>query len=90
MLLPSRLIELRDWLGLSQEAMAQLIGVSFASVNRWERGHSSPTGTVLEVYRALDVAKKGRISAERILGDTPGTPGERLYRIFKIAYGGRR
>ena len=34
----------RTSLGLTQEQMAHLLGVSFASVNRWEAGHSSPTG----------------------------------------------
>lgn len=29
---------LRDRLGISQEAMAHLLGVSFCTVNRWEGG----------------------------------------------------
>lgn len=27
---------------LSQQAMAELLSVSFSTVNRWERGHSKP------------------------------------------------
>jgi transcriptional regulator with XRE-family HTH domain len=90
MIAPARLAEIRNWLGLSQEGTARLLGVSFASVNRWERGHSSPTGPVLEVYRALDVARQARVAPSRILGDEPSTPGMLLHRIFQIAYGGRR
>lgn len=33
----------REKLQLSQEKFASLLGVSFATVNRWERGRSLPT-----------------------------------------------
>lgn len=33
----------RKQLGLSQEKFASLLGVSFATVNRWETGRSMPT-----------------------------------------------
>ena len=36
-------ITLRNKLVLSQEEFAKLLGVSFASINRWERGHHEPT-----------------------------------------------
>ncbi len=40
----SKLIkELRGKLILSQTELAELLGVSFASVNRWEQGHHEPT-----------------------------------------------
>lgn len=40
----SKLIkELREKLILSQAELAELLGVSFASVNRWEMGHHEPT-----------------------------------------------
>ena len=87
MLTPARLIEIRRLLGLAQEGMARLLSVSFATVNRWENGHSSPTGTMLEVYRALDTALCAGKSARQILGTTPADPGRLLYRIFKVAYG---
>ena len=35
--------QLRGKLILTQEEFAKLLGVSFASVNRWERGHHEPT-----------------------------------------------
>ena len=37
------LIELRLKLGVSQEELAHLLGVSFSSVNRWENGRNQPT-----------------------------------------------
>lgn len=85
---PRRLAEIRTKLGLSQEAMAHLLGVSFATVNRWENRHSAPTGAVLEVYRALDTSLRSGRSAMEILGKTPRDPGRQLHRIFQLAYGG--
>ena len=41
---------LRDKLIISQEELAELLGVSFSSVNRWERGHYEPT---IKVKRKL-------------------------------------
>lgn len=37
------IVSLRNKLILTQEEFAKLLGVSFASVNRWERGHHNPT-----------------------------------------------
>ena len=36
----ARLTRLRTTLGLSQEQLARELGVSFATVNRWETGHT--------------------------------------------------
>ena len=73
MMQPARLTEIRRALQLSQEAMARLLGVSFATVNRWEGGHSAPTG----------------LKAGDVLGTTPMESGRQLQRIFNLAYGGR-
>lgn len=90
MIHPQRLTELRTSLGLSQEAMARLLGISFASVNRWEKGASGPTGVVFEVYRALDTALKAGIQPKALL-DAPSTdPGQILHHIFNLAYGAKR
>ena len=40
---PSRIKKLRDRFSLTQMRLAELIGVSFASVNRWENGQSRPS-----------------------------------------------
>lgn len=41
---PSRLVRsLRERLGLTQERFAVKLGVTFASVNRWENGRAKPS-----------------------------------------------
>ena len=35
---------LRAKLGMTQQAFASLLGLSFVSVNKWENGGSTPTG----------------------------------------------
>ena len=88
MLPPRRLVEIRKSLDMSQEEMARLLGVVFATVNRWENGHSSPTGAAMEVYRALDMALRAGKSARQILGTEPTDLGRLYHRIFRVAYGG--
>ncbi len=41
--LPKKIKTLRQKLGLSQEELAQKLGVSFTSVNRWENGQTKPS-----------------------------------------------
>lgn len=47
--------ELRAKLILSQQEFADLLGVSFASINRWESGRHEPTikakRKILELYK---------------------------------------
>ena len=45
--------EIRVRLGLSQAELAQRLGVSFATVNRWERGHCQPSQIALNVVKNL-------------------------------------
>jgi putative transcriptional regulator len=52
--------ELREKLILTQEELAKLLGVSFASVNRWENGHCDPTTKVKR--KIVDLCKKNKIS----------------------------
>lgn len=40
-------------LELSQEQTARLLGVSFASVKRGERGQSVPTGPIQDLYASM-------------------------------------
>lgn len=44
---------LRKRLKLTQEAFATRLGVSFTTVNRWERGHSAPSKSALKALEAL-------------------------------------
>jgi DNA-binding transcriptional regulator YiaG len=41
--LPELVKEIRRQLGLSQEELAHALGVSFATVNRWENGKTNPS-----------------------------------------------
>lgn len=50
------IVSLRSKLILSQEEFATLLGVSFASVNRWERGHHEPTIKVKR--KIIELCKK--------------------------------
>lgn len=43
----------RNQLKLSQEKFASLLGVSFATVNRWETGHSMPTYGTQQKFIAI-------------------------------------
>lgn len=53
------IVSLRNKLILSQEEFAKLLGVSFASVNRWERGHHE---TTIKVKRKIvELCKENNI-----------------------------
>ena len=45
--------QIRQYTGLSQTEMAKKIGVQFATINRWENGHSQPTRLAQEGLFAL-------------------------------------
>lgn len=47
--------ELRMKLGLSQEQLAQKLGVSFVSVNRWENGKSKPSALAIKALKDLEM-----------------------------------
>lgn len=44
---------LREQLQLTQELFARILGVSFATVNRWENGKSVPSGDYARVLQTL-------------------------------------
>jgi transcriptional regulator with XRE-family HTH domain len=50
---PDNIKALRIFLGWSQERLAREIGVSFCTVNRWERGRSRPSPMALNILDAL-------------------------------------
>ena len=50
---PATIIKLRAILNLSQSALAELLGVSFTSVNRWENGKYEPTKLVKKKIELL-------------------------------------
>ncbi len=47
---PEQVKEVRRQLGLSQEELAQALGVSFATVNRWENGKTRPSKLALKQF----------------------------------------
>lgn len=53
------IVSLRNKLILSQVEFAKLLGVSFASVNRWERGHHEPTIKVKR--KIIELCKKHKV-----------------------------
>jgi DNA-binding XRE family transcriptional regulator len=90
MLDPKQLTAIRKKLGVSQEQMARMVGVSFVSVNRWEGGHSSPTGPTLDLYTALAGALNSGFSPAIILKAAASDRGSFLYSLFRMAYGSAR
>ena len=82
----ARLAAIRRKLGLSQEQMARLLGVSFVSVNRWEGGHSSPMSPIQDLYKALDAAIRVGSPPRAILDLSKGERGAFLYALFRMAY----
>ena len=50
---PATIIKLRAILDLSQAVLAELLEVSFTSVNRWENGKYEPTRLVKEKIRLI-------------------------------------
>ncbi len=86
MLNAKALAAIRTQLRLSQEHMARLLGVSFASVNRWEAGHSSPTGPTLDLYQALGAALRAGYSSTAILQAANAERGAFLLALFEMGY----
>jgi len=54
--------ELRLKLILTQQEFAELLGVSFASINRWESGRHEPTTKVKR--RIVELSKQYQIQTE--------------------------
>jgi putative transcriptional regulator len=55
-----RVREIREQLNLTQEGMAEELGVSFATVNRWENGWTLPSKLAM---RQIDLlCKKHRLT----------------------------
>lgn len=50
---PQGIRTLRERLHLTQEVFARILGVSFATVNRWENGKTEPTGDYARVLQTL-------------------------------------
>src|SRR5215510_14859122 len=62
---PEEIRKLREHLQLTQEVFARILGVSFATVNRWENGKSEPSGDYARVLQTL-----GQLTAGNLLSPT--------------------
>lgn len=69
---PAVLTAIRAQLGLTQEQLAERLGVSFATVNRWEGGSNAPQktalGMILRLAAEAGVAEDSRIDPDRSVG----------------------
>lgn len=54
-----KVLELRGRLQITQMQLAEMLGVSFTTVNRWEKGHHEPT--ILVRRRFDDLCKKNGV-----------------------------
>jgi predicted ATPase/DNA-binding CsgD family transcriptional regulator/DNA-binding XRE family transcriptional regulator len=63
--LAGRLRLLRKTIGLSQEQLARQLNVSFATVNRWESGHSRASARTLTAIAELEAAVEDGMPAVR-------------------------
>ena len=52
-MIKSAIRRLRAKLNISQTELAAMLGVSFTSVNRWEKGHHEPTVIAKEKLKQL-------------------------------------
>lgn len=67
--LPRKIKAIRQRLGLSQEELAQKLGVSFTSVNRWENGQTKPSKLA---RRQIDILCKKYEKLKDPVGATHG------------------
>lgn len=56
---PDGIKRLRIFFGWSQERLARELGVSFSTVNRWERGRSRPSPMALNALQKLGAGRSG-------------------------------
>lgn len=56
--------EVRTQLGISQEDLARELGLSFATINRWENGQVQPSRLARNHFQAFcnRMEKRGRLS----------------------------
>jgi len=64
--LSERILQFRKALGLSQEQLAEQVGVSRQSISKWETGQSAP-----ELDKVVALSRIFGISTDELLGNTP-------------------
>lgn len=60
---PEQVKEVRRQLGISQEELAHELGVSFATINRWENGKTTPFKLARKQFDAFceKMTKQGKL-----------------------------
>ena len=58
------ILALRVKMNISQQQLGELLGVSFSTVNRWEKGHHEPT--LLAKERLKNLFQENGINIEEI------------------------
>ena len=66
----SLILEIRNQLNASQEELAKMIGISYATVNRWENGHSRPNKAAQ--LRLYEICRKQGVDLEGIIQKKTG------------------
>jgi len=59
------ILEIRKRLNASQEDLARMIGISYATVNRWENGHSQPNKAAQ--LRLYDICRERSVDLDDII-----------------------
>lgn len=59
-----RVKKVRSELKLSQEDMAKELGVSFATINRWENSHNNPTYEALQRFEQFCASYSEKINGD--------------------------
>ena len=64
---PRMVKKIRRQLGLSQERLAEALGVNFVTVNRWENGHVRPSRLAVRQLEAFctKMARAGKLKLAR-------------------------
>lgn len=73
MVLPGRIQQLRRRMGLSQERLAEEMGVSRQAISKWESGAAVP-----EVDKLIQLARFFGVTVDDLLGVAPAAGGEDL------------
>jgi type I restriction enzyme M protein len=68
---------IRDTMGITQEQLADTLGVSFATVNRWENEQNKPQKAAREVIRALAIEAGLDVGADAAPIPPVASPGRR-------------
>lgn len=65
------IFQLRQTLGLTQERLAQKLGVSFPTINRWENGRSKPSPLAMKQIEDLlrDLGSSGEKLLRKYFGE---------------------